>query len=254
MEITILKWDKYNPRKDIKHPSWFALSNRFLEDPDLFSFEPAELKAMLYLFCQASQKNSADISINFQHAERVCQIKNKDIRSAIEKLSVIGSVRVRTDHERARTQTSRDTTDTTDTTDKTLHTDTSTVVAVTTAPTAKAPGLGKLIEVDPKDERELLLLLPKETLERWGKLYPDAEFLNRELIKSFGYYRDNSTKAPKTRRGWSRALGSWFERSWPTHAARIKGVKPDDAKLAEWIRGEKPSSNFPTVLISSEVG
>lgn len=130
MEITILKWDKYNPRKDIKHPSWFALSNRFLEDPDLFGFEPAELKAMLYLFCQASQKNSADVSINFQHAERVCQIKNKDLRSAIEKLSVIGSVRVRTDHERirtyherARTQTSRDNTiqDNTNTTDNTEH-------------------------------------------------------------------------------------------------------------------------------------
>lgn len=110
MDITILKWSKYNPRKDIKHPSWFALSNRFLEDPDLFVFDATELKGMLYLFCQASQKNSAEISINFIHAERVCQIKSKDLTSAIEKLSDIGAVRIRSDHERARTQTSRDNT------------------------------------------------------------------------------------------------------------------------------------------------
>lgn len=114
MELTILKWNKYNPRKDIKHPSWFALSNRFLEDPDLFGFEPIDLKAMLYLFCQASQRNSPDITVNFSHAERVCLIKSKNLKAAIEKLSKIGAVRICTDHERARTQTSRDNTDNTD--------------------------------------------------------------------------------------------------------------------------------------------
>lgn len=110
MEITILKWAKYNPRKDIKHPSWFALSNRFLEDPDLFEFTAHELKGMLYIFCQASQKNSADILINFNHAERVCQIKSEHLESAIKKLNDIGAVRIRTESVRARTQTSRDNT------------------------------------------------------------------------------------------------------------------------------------------------
>jgi hypothetical protein len=120
MNITIKNWSEYNPRKDIKHPTWFALPNRLLEDADLFSLEPIELKAMLYIFCQASQKNTDTISLNFQHADRVCQIKEKDLRRTLEKLSDLGRVQIRSDDVRERTESvrARDATDTTDRQDK----------------------------------------------------------------------------------------------------------------------------------------
>jgi len=246
MELTILKWNKYNPRKDIKHPSWFALSNRFLEDPDLFGFEPIDLKAMLYLFCQASQRNSPDITVNFSHAERVCLIKSKNLKAAIEKLSKIGAVRIRTDHERARTQTSRDTTDNTlQTIQDTTGQNTITAVSETSEPAAVETGNWNEF-VSPKSESELIRALPKETLERWAKLHPDAEFLNRELIKAFGYYQTNPKKCPHSRRGWANALSSWFERGWGKHASKIAGVKPDDAKLAEWIKAGDTTSQTGT--------
>ena len=73
---------------------------------------------------------------------------------------------------------------------------------------------------------ELIGSLPKETLDRWGELYPDKDFLKRESLKAFGYYcHDNPKKRPASRSGWCRALGSWFERSWPNFAKSIPGKK-----------------------------
>lgn len=127
MNVTIANWEKYNPRKDIKHPSWFSLPNRILEDPDLFDLEPIEFKALIYLISQASQKNTPEITVNFRHAERVCLIREKDMVRAVQKLSDIGSVqicsgdeRTRTESERVRTddERARDATDTTDRQDK----------------------------------------------------------------------------------------------------------------------------------------
>lgn len=79
---------------------------------------------------------------------------------------------------------------------------------------------------DAKDLSEVLNNLPIETLERWSALYPDKEFLQRELIKAFGYYAvDNPMKKPKSKSGWSRALGFWLDRGWAYQAKNIKGNK-----------------------------
>lgn len=86
IEIEILNWEKYNPRKDIKHPTWFALNNRILEDPDFFDFSSEELKVFLYILCRASQKNDKTVSINCTHALRICGIKRQVIERTVQKL------------------------------------------------------------------------------------------------------------------------------------------------------------------------
>ena len=96
IQIELTNWEKHNPRKDVKRPSWFALSNRFLEDTEFFDFSPIELKAVLYIWCQASQKNSATITIKPLHAKRVCDIDHKYLRSAIEKLEILKHLKTRT--------------------------------------------------------------------------------------------------------------------------------------------------------------
>lgn len=121
MDYLILKingWEKYNPRKDIKHPSWFAFSNRMIEDPDFFDFSHGEFKAWIYILSRASQENNATIKVNFRHAERVCGISTSDLLQAIsrcQKLGLIDSeyvhertqdVQERTDHVRTRTDES----------------------------------------------------------------------------------------------------------------------------------------------------
>lgn len=223
MQIKIKNWDKYQPRKDIKNPTWFALSNRIFEDPDLFSLTDAELRALLYIFCQASQKNSAEICLNLTHAERIGQLKKEAVFLAVEKLSDIGilevSVRERTQPVRICTESVRDTTRQ----DITLHNTTEPNTSSTVAKIAPVAAANKLVEFS--NEKELLEKINPEQIQRWSHLY-DAVFLNRELIKAWGYYQNNPLKRPKTARGWIRALSAWFDRGWPRYVAQIKSQAP----------------------------
>lgn len=94
LEVEIINWEKYNPRKDIKHPRWFAFDNRMLESAQFFHFTADELKAWVYLLSQASQKSNSKIELFFEHAERVCGIKRKSFEAALEKLEKIQVVHV----------------------------------------------------------------------------------------------------------------------------------------------------------------
>ncbi len=90
IEVTINKWAKHQPRKDIKHPNWFALSNRMLEDSKLFSLSSAEIHAFIYVLSIASQQNSAAVLINIEHARKVCRIRRNVLLSALDKLDRLG--------------------------------------------------------------------------------------------------------------------------------------------------------------------
>lgn len=94
IEVEIVQWSRHQPRKDIKHPTWFAMSNRILEDSKLFELTDAEWKALLYIFSQASQQNSQHVKIVYAHAKRVCDISEKVLNSTISRLCNAGVTRV----------------------------------------------------------------------------------------------------------------------------------------------------------------
>lgn len=85
--IKVNNWDRHNPRKDIKKPTWFAMENRMVEDEDLFDLTHGEFKAWVYLLSKASQKTSAVIRVSPEHASRVCKITPEELQGAIKKLS-----------------------------------------------------------------------------------------------------------------------------------------------------------------------
>jgi hypothetical protein len=118
IEFEVINWEKFNPRKDIKHPTWFAMSNRILEDPKFFGFSGEQFKAVIYLFSQASQKGSAKAVVFLDHAEQVCKIEPNCMLATIEALvarkvivCALPKTKARTQPSRKRTRTSRDTTD-----------------------------------------------------------------------------------------------------------------------------------------------
>lgn len=84
--VRIRNFEKYKGRSDVKHNSWFRCSNRLLEDPDFYEFSHAELLVWVYILSLASIKNSDEIEINFDRADKVCRLKKKDVLSALEKL------------------------------------------------------------------------------------------------------------------------------------------------------------------------
>lgn len=84
--ITIRNWAKYNVRnRDYKAPWWFSLNNRILEDSDIYSLSDAEFRAWTYVLSQASLKKSATITLDVEHAERVCRVNSKAFFSLIDK-------------------------------------------------------------------------------------------------------------------------------------------------------------------------
>lgn len=97
MEIEIKNWDKYNPRKDIKNPSWFALSNRMIEDSDIYELNDKEFKAWVYCLSQASIQNKRGFAeIDFRHASRVCGVNRDSLNAMLEKMAKTESVHIRT--------------------------------------------------------------------------------------------------------------------------------------------------------------
>jgi hypothetical protein len=101
--VTIIKWADFNYRKDVKRPSWFRFDHKMIEDSQFYSFTDAEFKAWIYLLSVASQRSSGTITVNLEHAERVCCIKSSDLFSAIQKLEEFSIVHVDvTDAVRAR--------------------------------------------------------------------------------------------------------------------------------------------------------
>ena len=86
MKIEILKWDKYNPRKDIKTTSWLRLQNDFCHDPDFYGFSCEEKMVWIYILCSASKKYSPKIKICEKQICAALNISTAFVRSSISKL------------------------------------------------------------------------------------------------------------------------------------------------------------------------
>lgn len=229
--VKVKGWEKYNPRKDVKHPSWFALNNRLVEDDEFFSFSHAEFKAWIYVLSKASQKHKAEVLISYDAAHRKSNISPKEFKSALIKLETLGIVTV--GDTRTLRQRDVDVTLQTDNTDNTIHnkhTD-----SITTEPQKATQSKSSFVEFN--NETDLINSISGSTRDRWAKLYNhDAEFIEREVIKAFEYYQNKPHKTPKTLRGWTQALSSWLERGWPKHVKQGPNKAHDPFSL---IRDEE---------------
>lgn len=94
LQITIPKWDAYQPRKDVKKPTWFRFENTFIDSPQFFEFNNGEMLTWVYLMSMASRAHEGTFFASDEHAETVCRIKKKDFNSAVEKLQKLQIVRV----------------------------------------------------------------------------------------------------------------------------------------------------------------
>lgn len=94
LAISIKGFEKFKGRTDVRLNSWFRCSNRLLEDPDLFDFSHSEICVWIYILSLASQKNLADVNMNFEHANRIARLKEREILSAIDKLAKLNIITV----------------------------------------------------------------------------------------------------------------------------------------------------------------
>lgn len=107
VKIKINEWEKFNPRSDVKKPSWFRLDNSLIEDPRFYFLSGDEFKALIYIFSLASKRNSDVVDVFLDHAHRVCNINKDALTTVIEKLKQYQIVTVVTLRPRTRTYRAR---------------------------------------------------------------------------------------------------------------------------------------------------
>lgn len=95
INIEILNWEKFNPRKDLKATSWVRLQNSLFEDPQFYDFDHSEICFWIYVISLASKKQNGQVLLNFNHAERIGRFSEETIHSALKKLIEINCVHVR---------------------------------------------------------------------------------------------------------------------------------------------------------------
>lgn len=92
--VTILNWEKFNPRKDLKATNWLRLQNTLFEDPNFFDFDHSELLFWIYLLSIASKKMSGEIRFNQAHAERIGRFNEVTIEEAFARLEEFQCVQI----------------------------------------------------------------------------------------------------------------------------------------------------------------
>jgi len=92
VELIINNWDKYNPKRDQKSYTWLRLSNDIGTQSDLFGMT-AEMKFIwILLLCEASKKNSGDISIKSSYLSHISQCSDETIEKTVKHLESEGIV------------------------------------------------------------------------------------------------------------------------------------------------------------------
>lgn len=86
IEVTILNWQKYQFRKEVKNPSWFRLENRMWNDQQFFYFSAEERWIWVCLLSLASQKQSATLVVNEDWLSQDSRVGIPTITSALKKL------------------------------------------------------------------------------------------------------------------------------------------------------------------------
>lgn len=102
IEVTIVNWNKYNPKRDQQSYSWLRLNNDFYLSPDLFGLSCEHKMIWIVLLCQASKANKATISVNSLYIAHQLGIKEAAVLQAID---IFGARQLATAGDRARPQT-----------------------------------------------------------------------------------------------------------------------------------------------------
>jgi len=94
LEIEIINWDKYNPKRAQKTYSWLRLNNDIAFDQQLFGLNAAQKYAWIVILCECSRRNTGQIKISQLFFEQIVGISVGEFKQLIEFLINNDSIRV----------------------------------------------------------------------------------------------------------------------------------------------------------------
>lgn len=87
LTIRIPNWEKYNPRKDVANPRWFALQHSIFEKHEVLGLSPIEFRIWVYFLCLASKSETrGTFRILLRILSSVLTVSEKEALRAIKKL------------------------------------------------------------------------------------------------------------------------------------------------------------------------
>lgn len=235
--ITINNWEKHNGTLKRGH-SHILLSCNFLTDSKIQVLSPTSKLLFLSCLCVAGESKRSPIEVTHESLCFQSGVKSGSLRSQLDQLQSLQLLtyeKIETLLDKIRIDKIRK--------DKSIEaTNVASSAELKIPPEIlpspppqqtfldetqqEGPPKGSKAAVRPKSAKprsafvpaslpELLANLPKETVLCWSELYPDENFMERELVKAFHYFAvQQKNKRPTTLSGWQRRVGSWLERSW----------------------------------------
>lgn len=222
MEVEILNWEKYNPRKDVKATSWFRLENRWWRDHQ-FDGKSCEIRMVwIAILSIGSELQKPRFTISPRLIAATLGIEEKTILEAIEFFQSIQSLHVHvTQTSRGRnghvTQALRPRNATDGRTNELV------VSNETTSPQPASRPLenkttGSIPELSGPNHDPLLSTVTHSAQKAWLVAYPDAEWIRQEILKAAAWIEENPKRRPKDVR---RFLGRWLSRGWEQHRKTV---------------------------------
>lgn len=101
IKMTIVNWDKFNPKRDQKTYTWLRLDNTVATDPKLFGLDAEQKFVWIVILCQASQKNSGDVSLSLGWIGHATGVATEKIEQTLSYLESQGILEL---HDRARSR------------------------------------------------------------------------------------------------------------------------------------------------------
>jgi hypothetical protein len=98
--ITITNWEKYNPRTDVKHTTWFRLENTFWSDPAIYRLDSDGKMVWIGLLALASQQMSGHFELDCAFLASALRIDESKVVSAIASLKRSGKIDKHTSRKR----------------------------------------------------------------------------------------------------------------------------------------------------------
>ena len=225
--IMVPGFDDYNGKSKGKSQNWFRLESSLFMSSKFLALSSVAKLLWLWVLSESAKSSRREVLVHPLSIASVVHGKSLSITSALNELLTLQWIQVlKYPYERTNERTGVGVTDVSETTksppQKNVENIQQELPVLQSNPVLQNASATKLFS--PKNQFELIDAVPPDQLALWDALYTDREFLERETIKAFQYYKNNPKKTPKTIRGWRAALSSWFERGWVRHVTKIKSV------------------------------
>lgn len=241
IEIEIINWEKYNPRSDRAHHSWFRLENSIATEPKFHGLSAAQKFIAICLLAEASKGEGGKARVNLLWLCDQLKVRRLEIDGVVTTLVDNGVMRCRV--VTANTHNFQSSLTTNERTNE--RTNETNEVSAEAEP---VPGSVHALQTDPH-LGEFLQGIKAKVFEAWEGLYP-PDWIREECLKASAWVAANPHRAPKAQK--ARFMTNWLCSGWERHRKTlpsnlaptpIQANRSADHELAERARREQEELN-----------